>query len=46
MKKKNITIEPNRDGYALYINGNYVGTYNKTILNIKLKSWNLPEIEI
>jgi len=46
MKNANITIEPVGNDYALYINGYYAGTYNKTILNIKLRAWNLPEIEI
>lgn len=46
MKKKNVEIEPAGSGYSLYINGNYAGTYNKTILNIKLRAWYMPEIEI
>lgn len=46
MKKHNIKVEPAGSGYALYINGNYAGTYNKTILNIKLRAWNMPEIEL
>ena len=46
MKKAKIEIEAVGTEYALYINGNYVGTYNKTILNIKLRSWHLPEIEL
>lgn len=45
MKKKNIIIEPVGNKYALYINGNYAGVYGKTILNIKLRAWDLPEIE-
>ena len=46
MKKHNVQIEPVGNEYALYINDNYAGVYNKTILNIKLRGWNLPEIEI
>lgn len=44
--KANITIEPVGSEYALYINGNYAGTFCKTVLNIKLGAWHLPEIEI
>lgn len=46
MKKNNIKIEQAGSGYALYINDNYAGTYNKTILNTKLRAWNMPEIEL
>ena len=31
--------------YALYISGNYVGTFPKSIVNIKLNLMHLPEIE-
>lgn len=42
----NVQIEPVcGDQYALYINDNYAGTYSKTILNIKLRGWHLPEID-
>ena len=45
MKKPNIKIETVGNKYALYINENYAGTYSKTIINIKLRAWGLPEIE-
>lgn len=31
--------------YALYIKDNYVGTFPKTVVNIKLRQMGLPEIE-
>lgn len=43
-KKAEIQIETVGAKYALYINGNYAGTYCKTIINIKLRAWHLPEI--
>lgn len=46
MKKNVIEVEPINGKYALYINGNYMGIYCKAILNIKLRAWNLPEIEL
>ena len=30
--------------FALYLNGNYCGTFPKTIVNIKLRAWGLQEI--
>ena len=44
--KPNIQIESVGNEYALYVNDNYMGVYNKATLNIKLRGWNLPEIEI
>jgi hypothetical protein len=44
MNKQKVTVEEVSGKYALYINGNYAGTYNKTILNIKLRAWHLPEV--
>lgn len=46
MKKHNIKIEAIGDKYALYINDNYAGLYSKTIINIKLRAWHMPEIEL
>lgn len=46
MKKNSVKTEQAGSGYALYINGNYSGTYNKTIINIKLRAWSMPEIEL
>lgn len=47
MKTPKVEIEALSNGkYALYINGNYVGSYCKAILNINLMEWHLPEIEI
>ena len=31
--------------YALYIKNNYIGTFPKTVVNIKLRQMGLPEIE-
>ena len=39
-----IKIEAVGNAFTLYINGNYAGTYCKTIINIKLRAWHLPEI--
>lgn len=43
--EKKVTVERVGDKYALYINDNYAGLYDKEILNIKLRAWHLPEIE-
>ena len=42
MKKHEIKVEAVSNKYALYINGNYAGLYNRTIINIKMRAWNLP----
>ena len=45
--KSIVTIEALENGkYAIYIKGNYIGQYSKTIANIKLRGWGMPEIEI
>jgi hypothetical protein len=41
-----VEIYPHGKDYTLYVNGNYLGTYCKEILNIKLRAWHLPEIEL
>ena len=46
MKKLNVKVEKVLGGFAIYVNENYIGTFNKTITNIKLRGWNLPEVEI
>lgn len=46
MKKRKVIVEKNENGYALYVADNYIGTYCKTIVNIKLRAWGLPEVEI
>ena len=45
MKKHSVQIFPYGSKYEIYINGNYIGTFSKTIANLKLRLWNLPEIE-
>ena len=42
---KKVQIEKVNNKYALYVNDYYLGTFPKTIINIKLRGWNLPEIE-
>jgi len=46
MKKLNVKVEKVIGGYAIYVNENYIGTFCKAIANIKLRGWNLPEIEL
>ena len=41
----NVTIEPNGKDYSIYIDDCYIGTYKKTIVNTKLRSWKLPEVD-
>ena len=44
---KDVKVEALKNGkYAVYIKGNYIGQYSKAVTNIKLRNWNLPEIEI
>ena len=46
-KMKDIKVEALKNGkYAIYVKGNYTGQYSKAVTNIKLRGWNLPEIEI
>lgn len=44
MAKRNVTVEAVGSEFAIYVNGYYIGTFDKTIANIKLRCWNLPEI--
>ena len=44
MKNLNVKVEKVLNGFVIYINDNYIGTYNKTITNLKLRGWNLSEI--
>ena len=41
-----VKIEPVAKEYALYVDDNYLGTYSLAIINIKLRCWHLPEVEL
>lgn len=42
---KNIRVEKVADRkYMIFVNDNYIGTYNKTITNIKLRAWGCDEV--